>query len=147
MRNDDVLRLQAQLKRFQRRQRCERPRVADLSDAAVQVLGVVARASGPIQPSEIAEQLNMASSNVAAALRELGAVGFITRERDTQDGRRVNVTVTPAGENAVVTYRALRAEWLRSAVDATLTSDEQALLLSAGALLERLADWDGIQKK
>ena len=143
MRDDEALRLQQQIRRLIRRQRSERPRIDGLVGRAVQVLGVVGRAVGPVQPGAIADELAMATSNVATSLRELEAIGFIARERSTDDARRVDVEITAAGEAAVTSHRASRAEWLREAADATLTEVEQQQLIAAGALLDRMATWRG----
>lgn len=141
--DDQALALQRQLRRFDRRQRAERPQVDGVTGRAVLVLGAIARASGAAQPTDLATELEMASSNVAAALRGLEAAGYVSRVRDAGDGRRVSVTLTPAGEAAVAENRASRAEWLRRAADATLTHEEQEQLLLAGGLLERLVAWVG----
>lgn len=141
--DDDALALLRRLRRFDRRQRAERPHLDGVSGRAVVALGGIARARRPIQPSDLAAELDMASSNVAAALRELETAGYISREKDPADGRRVSVLLTPAGDAAVTANRAARADWLRRAVDATLTPEEQQGLLSASELLERLAGWTG----
>ncbi len=113
-----------------------------LSLSAVRVLGAVARGQGRVQPGDVGEQLDMASPNVAAALRELEAQGHVRRERDPEDRRRVNISLTERGTAAVEGHRALKAEWLRTAVEATLDAREQTLLIEAGALLDRVAAWN-----
>ena len=143
----DVRMLQARLKAFQRRQRAERIPVAGLSSSAVRVVGTIARTGG-CQPGQIVDELQMTTSNVAAALRELDAVNVIQRRRDEGDARRVNVTLTDVGERLVAENRAARDSWLADAIDALLDDDEQATLWAAGVLLERLARFDAasIQK-
>lgn len=143
MDDEQALELQRRLRRFDRRQRAERPRVDGVTSRAVLVLGAIARAPRPVQPSDLAAELEMASSNVAAALRELEAAGHVSRERDRDDGRRVAILLSAAGEAAVAEHRAARAGWLRRAADATLTEDEQEQLLRAAGLLERLSAWPG----
>jgi DNA-binding MarR family transcriptional regulator len=63
------------------------PPVDGISRSVVGVLGVVAR-SGSIQPGEIANELGMASSNVAAAVRELEGERYIERGSVASGGRR-----------------------------------------------------------
>jgi DNA-binding MarR family transcriptional regulator len=107
----------------------------------MRVLSAVTRFGGA-QPGQVGEELGMTSSNVAAALRELDAGGLIRRERDTVDSRRVRVLVTPAGEAAVAGFRTERDSWLGRAIEATLSDDEQALLVAAGRLIERLTEFE-----
>lgn len=139
----DVRMLQARLKALQRRLRAERIPVAGLSGSAVRVLGTVAR-TGELQPGQIVDELQMTTSNVAAALRELDAVGVIQRRKDEVDARRVNITLTDAGERLLAENRAARDGWLADAIDALLDDDEQATLRAAGVLLERLARFDAV---
>lgn len=140
--DDETARLlQAQLQRLHRRQRRERAAVKGLSSTAVRVLGALSRTDGPAQPGWLAEQLLMTTSNVAAALRELESAGHVARQRDTADGRRTNVTLTECGRRVVEEHRAVRAEWLRAAIEATLDEEEQALVVAAGELLARVAEY------
>jgi DNA-binding MarR family transcriptional regulator len=137
----EVLRLQAQLQRLHRRLRREAPAMPGVSRSAVRVLGVVARSDEPaVQPGDIGAELDMATSNVAAALRELDAAGYVHRERDARDRRRTFVSLTPAGVDAVAAQRSVRAGWLHTAISAELTAEEQALLRAAGELVERVAE-------
>lgn len=137
--NDDVVRLQAQLRMFFRRLRSEQPAVAGLSRGAVRLLHEVAHAGGCATPSAVADRLGMASSNVAPILRELEVAGYVSRARDREDARRVNVTMTEHGREALGRSRAGRDEWLRTAIAEALDDDERALLFAAGDLLERIA--------
>ncbi|MCW2528371.1 MAG: marr-Family protein [Pseudonocardiales bacterium] len=91
----------------------------------------------------IAHDLGLTSSNVAAALRELDARGLITRSKDERDSRRTNLRLTPSGTTVVADNRSERVEWLARAIDAVLDEDQQALVLEAGMLLEKLSRFDG----
>ena len=81
------------------------------------------------------------SSNVAAALRELTGAGLVSRLGDEADTRRVNITLTPAGERLVADNRATRDMWLVEAMRDLLTPGDETVLVAAGALLERLAGY------
>jgi DNA-binding MarR family transcriptional regulator len=139
MEDNDLNRLLGQLRALQRRQRKERPPVEGLSRSAVRVLGAVARSDGGAQPTQIGVELVMTSSNVAAGLRELTREGLVSRLADEADTRRVNITLTPAGERVVADNRATRDIWLIEAMRDLLSNDEEDVLLAAGAILERLA--------
>jgi len=138
--DDEVRLLRAQLKALTRRLRREAPAVGGLSATAVLVLGAVVSVGPEATPGLVTEQLQMTTSNVAAALRELDAAGVVTRRRDAADKRRVIVKVTAAGKRLVAQSRAGREAWLHAAIEAELDGDEQQLLLQAGRLIARVAD-------
>ncbi len=138
MTDDPFTTLSRQLHAFMRRSRQERP-AEGLSPTAFRVLRETARAETVLQPGQLAEIFAMAPSNVAATLRDLEHAGLLRRERDLDDARRVNITVTDDGLERLSQARIERAEWLRAAAEATLTAAERATLLQAGDLLERVA--------
>jgi DNA-binding MarR family transcriptional regulator len=142
MNADEARTLQAQLKAVQRRQRRQLASVAGLSGSAARVLGALARAAAPQAPTDLARDLGMTTSNIAAVLGELETGGYVRRSRNAEDGRRVDVEPTPAGRRLVSEHIERRSQWLQAAVDATCDPAEQETLRAAGALLERIAAWD-----
>jgi DNA-binding MarR family transcriptional regulator len=141
MEDDALRRFRTQMRMLGRRLRRELPSVRGVSRSAVQVLRVVARGPEP-SPSDVAEKLRMTSSNVAAALRELESAGLVRRGRDPEDGRRVRLSITVAGADAISCVHAERDTWLGRATAALLTADEQIMLLRAGELMQRLAEFE-----
>jgi DNA-binding MarR family transcriptional regulator len=134
----EVQALQANLRAVQRMLRASVPPVDGVSRSAVRVLGVVAR-SGSVQPGEIARELGMTSSNVAATLRELERQRYIERGRVATDARRAVVSLTKRGSDAVAAHRLLRAIDLRAKIEATLTATEQEQVAAAIRLLGKVA--------
>jgi DNA-binding MarR family transcriptional regulator len=108
-----------------------------LSDALV--LGAIERRGAAASPGQIAADLLMATSNVAASLRLLEREGLIRRGRDPDDARRVLIEITAAGRRYVSDDRQRRDGWLCEAINATLSSREQDTLRRAGELMNRLA--------
>ena len=51
-----------------------------------------------LTPGAIAERSHLSSARTANVLRSLEEKGWVSREHDTNDRRRVIVTLTPAGE-------------------------------------------------
>jgi DNA-binding MarR family transcriptional regulator len=141
MDDDAVSLFRRQVKALQRRLRQEVPPLQGLSRSALQVLAAVSRRPG-ISPREVAVELQMTSSNVAAALREAEAGGFLERRKDPEDARRARLSLTVAGADAVARMRNERDTWLGRAVDAVLTADEQRTLVEAGRLIELLARFE-----
>ncbi len=142
MNDEEVRLLQARLMALRRRQRREQVPVGGLSQSAVRVLSATFRAGGETQPAQLADETQMTSSNVAAALRELESEGLVVRQRDEQDARRVNVRVTPGGSSMISESRDIRQAWLAKAIDAVLDEREQRVLAEAGELIGRLAEYD-----
>lgn len=145
MRDAEVREFRSQMKLLQRRLSREvlQPgsSAGALSRSALHVLGVIARRGG-ISPREVGDELQMTSSNVAAALRELTAAALVHRRSDPDDGRRVRLTASPAGEALVARFRSEQESWLGRAIRARLDAEEQVLLQRAGALLVRLAEFE-----
>jgi DNA-binding MarR family transcriptional regulator len=141
MHDDEIRRFRTQMRMLGRRLRRELPPVDGVSRSAVQVLRVVSRVPDP-SPGDVAERLRMTSSNVAATLRELEETGLVSRDRDPQDGRRVRLSLTDAGADAVACVHAERDTWLGRAIEAVLSDEEQRTLRGAGELMQRLAEYE-----
>jgi DNA-binding MarR family transcriptional regulator len=141
MHDDDIRRFRTQMRMLGRRLRRELPPVDGVSRSAVQVLRVVSRVPDP-SPGDVAERLRMTSSNVAATLRELEDAGLVARDRDSQDRRRVRLSLTGAGTEAIACVHAERDTWLGRAIEGILSDAEQRTLLGAGELMQRLAEYE-----
>ena len=140
MNSAEAIRLEEQLKRFIRWNRSAHPPIEGLSRTAISVLAATVRAGSQApRPGELARELGMTTSNVASALRELDAGGYVTRGRDANDGRRVNIMLTDKGRTAMANRRATKSTRLQYAIEATLNDREQRELLRAGDLLERIS--------
>jgi len=83
----------------------------------------------------------MTTSNIASALRELDGGGYVIREPNQHDRRRVDIVLTDQGRSAMAERRATKSSRLHQAIEATLDEHEQSELLLAGDLLERLATY------
>jgi DNA-binding MarR family transcriptional regulator len=142
MKDEDVRTVRTQMRLLHRRLRRELPPVAGLSRTSMQVLGALLRMDEGSQPRQLADELRMTSSNVAAALREIEAAGFIRREKDPEDARRVRLFMTEEGTAAVADFRHERDTWFGRAVEALLSEEEQRTLVAAGQLLQRLAEYE-----
>ena len=61
--------------------------------------------SGDTTPSEISEDIELSGARVAAILNSLENKGYITRQIDKSDRRRILVTITEAGKIKEMEYR------------------------------------------
>jgi DNA-binding MarR family transcriptional regulator len=138
----EVRRFRRQVKLLYWRLRRETPPLAGLSRTEQSVLAALVRLPDGSGPRQVADELWMTSSNVAAALRVLEEAGLVVRRRDPGDARRVLIEVTASGAGLVATARGERDGWFGRAIESTLDPEERRQLLAAGELFERLAAFD-----
>ncbi|WP_416958805.1 MarR family winged helix-turn-helix transcriptional regulator [Streptomyces sp. Agncl-13] len=96
--------------------------------------------TGPTTSSALAREAQITAQAMGATLNALRTRGLVERRPDPDDGRRVVLTVTDAGRQALRDKRNARAELLaRALTSGAFTSTELEQLAAAGPLLERLA--------
>ncbi len=92
--------------------------------------------TGPAGINEIADHLRLDASTVTRQVLAMEAAGYVTRERDAQDGRRAVVTTTPAGVAALAETRAARTRVYADVLTDWSTQDRAVL----AQMLTRLND-------
>jgi DNA-binding MarR family transcriptional regulator len=140
VKDDDLHRLRRQIKLLYQRLQKEFPPGEGLPRSVLQVLLAVDRHGGPVGPGQISEELGMANSNVATALRALEASSLVALVDDPDDGRRALIHLTRIGRKRTTEFREKYYAWFRDVIEARLSADEQVLLLRAGELMQRLAE-------
>ena len=103
------------------------------------VLGRLDR-EGPRSVSDLAVAERMRPQSMAQTVSELEAGALVRRRPDPDDRRRALVELTDQGRATLEADRRQREGWLAQAIRDELTSDEQALLQEAVAVLSRLAE-------
>ncbi|WP_203842752.1 MarR family winged helix-turn-helix transcriptional regulator [Winogradskya humida] len=129
--------LQAAVARIYSRFRSERSD-GELGDAAVGVLIALAK-SGALTLTELSERARVTTGSMSQTVNRLVAGGYVERDRDPADGRRMLIGATPAGAEIAAAARAHRRSWLDARL-AELTPAERATLAEASALIRRIAD-------
>ena len=94
---------------------------------------------GPAAPSELARREQISPQGMGATLSALEARGLVERRADPADGRRIVLSVTPAGRQALQVKRSARTAQLAQAMASACTPAELGQLMTAAPLLERLA--------
>jgi DNA-binding MarR family transcriptional regulator len=94
---------------------------------------------GPTSTADIARAELVKPQSMGATLSVLEEEGLVERRPHPTDGRQVLFALTAAGIEARRRVRAAKRTWMASAI-ATLTVDEQRDLLTAAAVIRRLAD-------
>jgi len=94
---------------------------------------------GPMTATALARQEQISPQSIGATLATLEHRGLVERSPDPDDGRRITLSLTPAGLAAVHAKRAARDAQLTHALESEFTPEERAQLLAITPLLERLA--------
>ncbi len=112
-------------------------KLADRSDLTASQLLVMqhVRQSGKALPSAIALAVDLKQATVTVLLNKLEQAGLVTRQRDTEDRRRVWVELTDAGRGALDRSPDLLQNRFEKGFN-NLERWEQAMMVSA---LERVA--------
>lgn len=98
-------------------------------------------ASGPehrMLPTEIRTRVAHTSAGVTGILRRLETKGLVSRASDPADGRRVQITLTPHGEQLVLAFLAQRATAFATLFGDQPTEELAAMIATASALVAKL---------
>jgi len=95
--------------------------------------------AGPTTSSALAKLEQISPQSMGATLAGLEARGLVARHPDPEDGRRVVLSLTEAGQQVLQDKRNARTRQLADALSAKFTPDEVRVLAEAAPLLERLA--------
>jgi DNA-binding MarR family transcriptional regulator len=94
---------------------------------------------GPTTASALAKLEQISPQSMGATLGGLRARALIEPTTDPHDGRRVVLSITKAGLDALRIRRNARAEQLAQALSTGFTRGELKHLMAAAPLIERLA--------
>jgi DNA-binding MarR family transcriptional regulator len=94
---------------------------------------------GPTTSSALAKLEQISPQSMGATLAGLEERGLVARDPDPEDGRRVVLSLTEAGQQLLQDKRNARTLRLTEALSASFTPEELGQLATAATLLERLA--------
>jgi DNA-binding MarR family transcriptional regulator len=95
---------------------------------------------GPATAAALAKAEQISPQSMGATLAGLERRGLVAREPDPADGRRIVLSPTPAGVEAMQGRRSARASQLTRALESEFSGPELRTLAVAVGLLERLAE-------
>ncbi|KRC61802.1 MarR family transcriptional regulator [Agromyces sp. Root81] len=121
--------------RLSRRLRQERTET-ELSGSQFSTLGWIST-EGPLTIGRLAELEHVTAPSMNRTVNCLVESGYATRAASPDDGRKVIVSATTAGESIVLETRRRRDAWLAKRF-ATLTPAERETLAEATTILRRL---------
>ncbi|MAT18525.1 MAG: MarR family transcriptional regulator [Leifsonia sp.] len=134
---DDTEQLRMVVQKLARRIRHNRSDES-LSDSHMVVLFQLER-YGVLAPVDLAAAERVSPPSINRTLNALEERGLVERRPSETDARRVDVHLTPAGQELILATRRLRTEWFNTHF-ATLADDEQRALRAALPALQRLAE-------
>jgi DNA-binding MarR family transcriptional regulator len=115
------------------------PNAEDLTLSETSALARLDR-GGPMSAAALARQEQISPQSMGTTLARLQVRGLVARQPDPHDGRRVLVSLTPAGDRVLHARRAARTETLAAALADGFTAAERRTLAEAATLMERLAE-------
>jgi DNA-binding MarR family transcriptional regulator len=96
---------------------------------------------GPLRSGELAQREAVTAPTMTRVLAALAERGLVTRQADPKDARSVQVSLSPAGVEALSRIRSERTALLGARV-ARLSADQRAALIAALPALEALVEND-----
>jgi DNA-binding MarR family transcriptional regulator len=105
---------------------------SELSQTEAKVLSTLR--DGPRRITELAECQGLAQPTTTLLVKRLEQLGLVRRERQTDDGRVVLVSLEPAGLQAYEDFRAQFRALLRADLDTTTDEHIEALVIATEAL-------------
>lgn len=93
----------------------------------------------PIRIGAIAARVPCSQPTATTTVAALETAGLVRRQQDTLDGRATVVVLTPEGDEMVKAAGLHAVEDLTRLLD-RLSPDDRAVVLSAGAVLSRMAN-------
>lgn len=103
-----------------------------------QLMTIVLKNAG-IGVSELAEREQISKPAMSAHVKRLEEAGWIARDADSEDKRRVGLLLTKAGARALEDIRKSRNDWLAARL-AKLSAADRASLAGALTALTELAE-------
>jgi DNA-binding MarR family transcriptional regulator len=138
--SDDITEVAGSIRRsvarLVRRLRLERADEA-LSLSKLSILGILYR-KGPVTATDLATREHIRPQSLTRLLAFLEERGFVSRQPDEADRRRLLITITAEGKKALSADVRRKEAWLARAIEQALSPDERELLFHASRLLDRL---------
>jgi DNA-binding MarR family transcriptional regulator len=105
--------------------------------SAAQLSALSVLMGGPRTIGELASAEQVRPPTISRVIRELEALGMVTRSTDARDGRVVWIASTASGQEVLARGRALRVTALTQAI-AALSEAERATLTAGLGVFERV---------
>lgn len=133
----DASEIRMAVQRLARRLRSERA-VETMSDGQLAVLAWLARDTS-LTLSELADRERVSAPSMNRTVNCLEDAGYLVRTPDSDDRRRVNITLTDTGAEIIRETARRRDAWFDDILDA-LSDEDRETLRAAATIMRRAAD-------
>lgn len=103
----------------------------------IETIGHLAR-SGSLLPTELAALTRIKTQSMSQILKEMEEDRIIKRTPSKEDKRKVYISLTAFGKNLVEKAKYDKDEWLKTAIENTLTEKEKDLLVKVIPVLSKI---------
>jgi DNA-binding MarR family transcriptional regulator len=91
-----------------------------------------------VTATDLATREHIQPQSLTRLLSFLEERGFVSRQQDETDRRRLLITITAEGKKALSADVRRKEAWLARVIEQALSPDERELLFHASGLLDRL---------
>lgn len=112
-----------------------------ISGGQAALLGTI-RAHPELSVRELAAREGMSAPALSGYVDRMQAAGWLERERDPLDGRRVRLRLTRNGKRAVRSLRSRRTAWLAARLDGLSEAELEAIDAAIEPLLRLIEEVD-----
>jgi DNA-binding MarR family transcriptional regulator len=110
--------------------------VKEYSMTEVETIAHLSRSS--LLTTELAALTKVKTQSMSQILKKLEGHGIIKRTPSKDDKRKVFISLTPSGKKMVEKVRYDKDEWLKNAIEKSLTKKEKDLMVRALPVLNKL---------
>ncbi|HTA28108.1 MAG TPA: MarR family transcriptional regulator [Bacteroidia bacterium] len=113
--------------------------VKEYSMTEVETISHLFRSSS-LLPTELAALTRVKTQSMSQILKKLEEQGIIKRTPSRDDGRKVFISLTPFGKKMVEKVKYDKDEWLKNAIEKSLTDKDKDILAKALPVLNKLVE-------
>jgi len=95
---------------------------------------------GSLLPTELAALTRVKTQSMSQILKEMEEHRIIKRTPSKEDGRKVYISLTALGKNMLEKAKYDKDEWLKTAIENTLTEKEKDLLIKVIPVLSKIIE-------
>ena len=96
--------------------------------------------AGSLLPTELAALTRVKTQSMSQILKEMEEHRIIKRTPSKEDGRKVYISLTALGKNMLEKAKYDKDEWLKTAIENTLTEKEKDLLVKVIPVLSKIIE-------
>lgn len=104
---------------------------SNLSISEMHMIECIGRRRGTgTSVTDIAQEMDISLATVTVAVKKLEKKGYVSKEKCTQDGRRVLIRLTEAGRRVEISQRYFHRQ-MAHAIERAIAGEEREILLSS----------------